>query len=245
MENTLHKEHGQLAIATITWARQPDEENLLREALTILSTFNIPVFITDGGSGESFIEFLHSLPNISLCKAEVKGLWPQVKSSLVAARQSGATSILYTEPDKKNFFQHHLDSFLQAAKQQQEGLLLASRTAPAFSTFPPFQQHCETTINYCCAEVTGKPFDYTYGPFLITSELVSSTEHLEPGAGWGWRPFVFCMAHRLGYDIKELPGLFECPPDQRTDDPTERIYRMKQLHESIKGIVVATAVQME
>ena len=243
MENTPQTLDGQLAIATITWARQPDEDQLLREALTILSSFNIPVFVTDGGSGKSFVEFLHSLPNITLCEAPEKGLWPQVKSSLFAARQSGATSILYTEPDKKLFFAQHLHSFLATA-QQQAGLVVAARTVPAFNTFPAFQQHCETTINYCCAEVTGKPVDYTYGPFLMHSELINATEHLATDAGWGWRPFVFCMAHRLGMNIDAIHDDYECPPDQRTDDHAERIYRMKQLNESIRGVVAATAVQI-
>ena len=128
--------------------------------------------------------------------------------------------------------------------QQQAGLVVAARTVPAFNTFPAFQQHCETTINYCCAEVTGKPVDYTYGPFLMHSELINATEHLATDAGWGWRPFVFCMAHRLGMNIDAIHDDYECPPDQRTDDHAERIYRMKQLNESIRGVVAATAVQI-
>ena len=230
-----------LSIATITWARTPGEENLLRQALEQLSAFNIPVFVTDGGSNSSFIYFVKSLPNFTLVTAEGKGLWPQVQSSLQAAYHSGSTFILYTEPDKKNFFDQSLAGFIKdAAENDKTGIVLAGRSANAFETFPLFQRTSEATINFCCSEITGHPLDYTYGPFLLNRKLVPYLLQVKNDIGWGWRPYSFCIAHHLGYQLNELTGNFECPDDQRTDDAMERIYRMKQLSQSIDGIVVAT-----
>ena len=55
-----------LSIATITWARDDKEENLLRQSLQQLATFQIPVFITDGGSNADFLNFVDSFPHFHL-----------------------------------------------------------------------------------------------------------------------------------------------------------------------------------
>jgi hypothetical protein len=60
--------------------------------------------------------------------------------------------------------------------------------------------------------------------------------------GWGWRPFLFAIANRLGFEIKSFEGDFSCPPDQREDNSTERIYRMKQLTQNINGLIQAAAM---
>jgi hypothetical protein len=234
-----------LSIATISWARTDEEEQLLRESLEVLSTFNIPVFITDGGSGEAFIDLIKSLPNLHLVAAQEKGLWAQAKNSLLLAQQYGSDFILYTEPDKLLFFRDHLQKFIDAFDAANEtGIYLASRTANGFATFPSFQRMCETTINNCCAETTNCAYDFTYGPFIFNSNLLAHIHHLPADIGWGWRPFIFGLAARLELSTKQYEDEFVCPPDQRNDSTAERIYRMKQLEQNIRGIVLASAVSL-
>ena len=232
---------NQLTIATITWARDQQEEALLREGLSQLSLLQIPVYVADGGSGESFVRFLHSLPNFTVVNSLGKGLWKQVQSSLDAALSGNKEYVLYTEPDKLDFFMNRLAAFINAADEEM-GIVLAARNTEAFASFPAFQQTTETSINFCCAEVTQKPCDYTYGPFILNSKLIPYFKDLPGDIDWGWRPFAFCIAHRLGYDIKEIKADNFCPIDQRQDDPKERIYRMKQLYQNIKGVVLSTSI---
>ena len=97
-------------IATISWARNETEEADLRVSLGALTKLSLPVFVTDGGSSEEFVNFMKSLPQFTVLSAT--GLWPQAKQSLAAARESGAGTILYTEPDKLEFFQRHLAGML-------------------------------------------------------------------------------------------------------------------------------------
>ncbi|MDQ3277904.1 MAG: hypothetical protein M3Q06_06240 [Bacteroidota bacterium] len=229
-----------LAIATIAWAQTKEEETLLLESLATLSRIGIPIFITDGGSSELFVEKLRQLPNIALFTA--RGLWTQARQSISEACQSGAKTIFYTEPDKLQFFQRHLESFITNGQwDEKTGVLMASRSAKAFATFPPFQQLTESTINQCCQEITGVEGDYCYGPFLFDHRLVQSLDVLPETIGWGWRSFLFAAAHRLGFPVAASAGDFLCPGDQRTDDAVERIYRMKQLAQNIDGLVLATA----
>ena len=230
-----------LAIATITWARDEMEEDLLRQSLQQLAATGIKVFITDGGSGAAFLAFMRSFQNFAVSEATVKGVWAQASSSLSAAYQSGAPSIFYTEPDKLDFFRASLQGMVDAVQtDEQTGIVLAARSATGFATFPAFQQMTETTINNCIAEVTGKELDYTYGPFLMNRKMIPYLNNMKENTGWGWRPYAFIIAQRLLYGIKAIEGDFLCPVEQQADDPVERIYRMRQLSQNIQGIVLAS-----
>ena len=234
-----------LSIATMTLVRDDEEEQLLRASLEALAAFGIPVYITDGGSPPAFVDFLRGFSHFTLADTAANGLFAQVSHSLSAAYASGTPAILYTEPDKIIFFQKGLSQFLaQASPNEQTGIILASRSAAGFGSYPAFQQMTETTINNCCAELTGQPLDYTYGPFLLNRRLVTHLGQVREDLGWGWRPYVFGIAHRLGLTLQEFRGDFPCPPAQQHDSPKERIYRMRQLEQNIRGIVLAAGVAM-
>jgi hypothetical protein len=237
---------NKISIATITWARDDDEENLLKNSLQQLAKLNIPVFITDGGSGENFLNFIRSIPNSILLQPEEKGLWMQAKASLSKAFDFGSDFIFYTEPDKLNFFKNSLPQMIEDIEMdKQSGIFLASRSTNAFSTFPSFQQMTETTINNSCKEIIGKSFDYTYGPFVLNRNLIPHLKNFNPDLGWGWRPYAFIIAKRLGYNIDAYKGDFLCPEDQRNDTPKERIYRMRQLAQNIDGITISATIKLE
>jgi hypothetical protein len=102
----------------------------------------------------------------------------------------------------------------------------------------------ENAINECCKEVIEKNIDYCYGPFLFNGQLVAFLDALDNNCGWGWRPFLFAIAHRLGYRIESFEDDFNCPLDQREDNETERIYRMKQLTQNIDGLVQAATIDL-
>lgn len=232
-----------VAVATMTWARDEEEERLLREAVTYLAEEKIPTFITDGGSGPDFVSFLRNLPGFQVFEAGVPGVFPQSRQSLRAAVDSGAEFILYTEPDKKLFFDGKLREFIAGAPAGDHvGVVLAARSEKSFATFPEFQRYTESAINRLCAEFVGEQADFTYGPFLVNRELTSYLDVLEDDVGWGWRPFIFAAAHNAGYRVVHLVDDFPCPPEQQGDNRAERIYRMRQLGQSINGLVVSTTI---
>lgn len=234
-----------LSVATITWARDDKEEKLLRRSLEQLATLQIPVYITDGGSNPGFLKFMGSFPHFHLLDAKMKGVWGQAKNSLLEACKSGSEFILYTESDKFDFFSRFLPRMIQDIPvNSQSGIVLASRSTGGFATFPSFQKMTETTINNCCSEVIDKPLDYTYGPFVLNSKLVPYLDLVKEDIGWGWRPYTFIIASRLGYNVEAYVTDFFCPVDQRDDDHKERLYRMRQLEQNTRGIVLATGIEL-
>ena len=230
---------NRVAIATITWARNKEEEQLLVLSLEQLAKTGLPVFITDAGSSESFLHFLEANNTFILTKS-IKGVWPQALNSLQAASQKQHPFIFYTEPDKVGFFTNALHTFLENINgDENTGVVIASRSATAFASFPAFQQATENMINQCCIEVIGKNMDYVYGPFLMNAQLVRHLIELPVDIGWGWRPFAFNTARRQGYTVSCREGDFFCPEQQQTDDSSERIYRMKQLVQNVEGLILS------
>lgn len=229
-------------IVTMSWARNEDEEYVLRHSLEVLSRTGHPVFITDGGSSGSFRSFLRSLPQFTVF--EEKGLWPQVKKSLNAAVSAGARFILYTEPDKPEFFIRQLPQLMKWPISQDTGVVITSRSPAGLESFPAFQQMAETTVNRCCAEVTGMQLDYCYGPFLMQAQLVPYLQKLGEETGWGWRPYTFILAHRLGLQLQSFTGDFFCQLAEREDDAAQRRYRMKQLIQNVEGVLQAASAEI-
>lgn len=225
----------------MTWARDGLEEGRLRQSIPYLAELQIPTYVTDAGSGIEFIEFLRSFPHFTVCQAAQPGLWPQVRQSLEAAQRSAAPFLLYTEPDKLEFFRDHLSQLISEAPEDRNlGALIPGRSDAGFSTFPEFQRFTETAINRCCAERTGRPGDYSYGPFFLNRELLGELRGLAEEIGWGWRIYTLAMTHLMNYRIEFLEKDFVCPAEQREDSHSERLYRMRQLAQSLAGLVCAT-----
>lgn len=233
-----------LCIATISWARDESEEELLRQSLTELSSLGYKVFVADGGSGKDFINFIRSLNHLSVLQPTQKGLWAQAKTSLLHALQSGASYVLYTEPDKLDFFKQLPTMLNDVEVNEHTGIVLASRSNESMQSFPTFQQMTEAAINNCCAEVIGKTADYTYGPFIMNSNIITHLRELPDDIGWGWRPYAFNIAHRLHLNIQAYTQHFYCPTNQRHDDSSERLYRVKQLAQNIEGLVLSTSASL-
>ncbi|MEN3337133.1 MAG: hypothetical protein V7647_809 [Acidobacteriota bacterium] len=229
---------ARVCIATVTWAHDDQERQLLRESLLALDASGLPIVVADRGSDPPFRDVLRAQPRLILAAPRHPSLVGQVQASVLEAAGTGADFVLYTEPDKALFFTSGLPEFLARADlHSRAGAVLAARSDASFSTFPPFQQFTERTINELCARFLGRPGDYSYGPFLLNRDLVPRVAAIAPHAGWGWRHFMFASAHRAGYQVDHVVGDYPCPPDQRAEHESDRLHRARQLHQNVGGLV--------
>src|SRR3954465_13502386 len=140
-----------VAIATITLVRSAAEEALLRRSLLLLGATGMPIAVADGGSGSAFAEFVRGVPGAVMATAPGSGLVAQVQASLQCSATFGRRYVLYTEPDKEGFFEHHLHRFVeQAVDAADTGVVIAARSAPSLETFPPMQRYVESVVNHLC-----------------------------------------------------------------------------------------------
>ena len=229
---------GQVVVATITWARSPSEAAVLGRALRRLATTGLPVAVADAGTNDRFAEDLKEIPGLSTTVPAQLGLVAQVQASFQIAAASGKPFVLYVEPDKELFFESGLDDFLRRAPGDREvGVVLASRSPDSFRTFPSMQRYTEGVINRLCSDVVGCEGDYSYGPFLMNTALMSLIDALQPQLGWGWRHFVFKEAARRGLSVSHITGDYPCPPEQRMEDGAEQRHRLRQLSQNILGLI--------
>jgi hypothetical protein len=230
---------NEIAIATMTLVKPGDYE-LHREALLALAATKLPAIVTDGGSGDEFVSFLNSFPTFSVLNG-APGAFAQIKSSLAQAYQLDAPCILYTEPDKQLFFQQRLSEFIAAASGE-AGISLPSRTKESWATYPESQRFTELFTNQLCQRLVGKEYDFCYGPLLIQRALIPYLEMLDDDIGWGWRFFLFGLAHRLGYKISGVEMNLPCPLEQQVDSQAELLHRMRQLQQNVRGLNLAMAL---
>lgn len=227
---------SQLTIATITLARTVEEERALRASLRSLAQLGAPVFVSDGGSSEHFRASLRALPNVTVLQTPRPGVVPQIRASLEAASARRTAFVLYTEPDKRQFFERDLERFIADAPDHPGlGASIAARTAASLATFPATQRLTEGTINALFGAEVGLAGDFCYGPLILNRELIGRIRDIEDGLGWGWRFYVVGAAQRLGYPLHAFATDMPCPPDQRTDDLGERKHRLRQLVQNLEG----------
>jgi hypothetical protein len=202
------------------------------------------VAVTDGGSPESFLRQIRGLSGLHLTeRRDSPGLVEQVRESLRIARAWGASSILYTEPDKVSFLGEHLKTFLRtAAIAPVGGVVLAARSRAGLATFPASQQRAEGLFNELCGDLIGQCADYLYGPFLLHADLVAELDQLPAAIGWGWRPYLFVRSALAGRPLTAIEGDYACPLAQRGDEPGEAVHRLTQLRQNVDGLVAALTV---
>jgi hypothetical protein len=232
-----------VAIATITLARDAGEEALLERALGALAAHGRPIAVSDGGSASSFVDAVGRLAAVRLCPPRTPGLVAQVTASVETASTWDSPFILYTESDKDAFFRDHLGAFLRQARELTDvDIAIAARSPAAFATFPEAQRQAEAFASFLCGEATGVPGDYFYGPFLFSTRLARLIAGLPPAIGWGWRPYLFAAAARRQSRIVMIEGNYTCPEDQRTEDGDDRAHRRRQLSQNISGVSLALRV---
>ena len=233
---------GDVCVATMAWARDSGEERILRAALAALHGTDLPLTVADKGGNAAFTQFLGTLPGVSVVPSPVGSLVAQVQASLRAAERAGTRFVLYTEPDKEHFFAARLAPFLDhAPRSAGVGVVLAARSRASFATFPAIQQYTEGVINHLMGEVTAQPGDYSYGPMLLSRELLPEVIALDPDVGWGWRHFAVCRAVRRGLTVHLVEDDHPCPAEGRLDEAGERAHRLRQLAQNITGLLRGTA----
>lgn len=230
---------GEVCIATMTLARTASEVATLGRSLQSLAALNVPVIVTDGGSTEDFVDFLRGFAHFRVFENAAAGVVEQTRHSLRAAAKLETKFILYTEPDKKEFFELHARDFITQINQgESPAVVIAARSAEGFATFPAFQQYTESVMNHLCARYVQLPVDFCYGPLILDRALVPALDQVSAEIGWGWRFFVFAMARRLGWRLETYTNNFVCPFEQRQEDDHEHLHRLRQLSQNIRGLML-------
>lgn len=233
---------ARLAVITMTLARNDSEAAMLLKALRVLDQLGLPIFVGEGGSPETFLQGIRRLPNVKVCPmapGKKTTLVRQIQAAVARAQSVDPQFLLYTEPDKQQFFRRGARRLADsvALGDPQAGLVIASRTSRAFKTFPSGQQAAETLMNRIASEALRIQADYTYGPMLINNRLARYVSLIPKNLSWGWRFYLMAIARQLRMPIEVFPVTTGCPRSQRgEDDRASREYRLRQLVQNVTGL---------
>jgi hypothetical protein len=87
--------------------------------------------------------------------------------------------------------------------------------------------------------------DYTYGPRIMSSTLVSYLDRITEDVGWGWMSFLTIIAKRLGKSVHSVVLDLPCPEEERSEGEAERIFRLSQLKDHVSAMTQAMRLQLE
>ena len=225
------------AIVTMTLARSPEDEALLTESLMAAASLGYPLAIADRSGRPEFLARLARLPRCTVAVASGSGLVGQVQTAFSVAASFNTEFLFYTEPDKAAFFRDGANRLLRAVEHTPHaGLILASRSAESFQTFPPMQRYTEGIVNHLCGDLA-HPGDYCYGPFVLHRRLLPHIQSIPAGLGWGWRLSTFRAALRQSLPLIHAVDDLPCPPDQCEENDDDRAHRLRQLSQNLLGLI--------
>jgi len=225
-----------IAIATMTLDTKGDAQ-LMEAALEVLAIKSYTVYVADGGSSE---RFLASIKKMGHKVTYVPGgLTNQHKHSILRA-SSTHDIVLYTEPDKFDWFVDALDATVdQYFAGVPSGFAAVGRSREALQTYPVHQQKWEGMINKAIVEKLGlrttirDDYDFVYGPKLFPTTLGRHVADINGNIGWGTLMFLVGRAHKNHMMIRDIPSGLPCPQSQRTED--NEAYRKTQFADNYAG----------
>ncbi len=240
-------QQSRLAIVIPTLSRSPKESVLLGTSVGVLARHKLPIFAADGGSHDDLIVKLQTVvAGLHRFHRDQKPtLVQQIKSAMALTMKTNPAAILYTEPDKKDFFEAGLAEFVNFARKHPDaGVVMASRDDSSFATFPSAQRLTEGLGNQLLAEMFGVKADFFYGPLVLNTQLLSYLPHIPDDLGWGWRIYLVAIAAKSGMRLIPYSGSFGCPVDQRAEtDEQSRIYRLEQIAQNLRGLAIGMALR--
>ena len=231
-----------ITVATITWVRDADERARVQAGLAWLAgRFNVIAANREAGAVPGALQEVARLENLTVIPAQQPHLVGQVRTAFAAAARHGADWILYTEPDKLEFFRDHLDAFLEQAGMSvrpDTAAVIAGRSIDRLTDLPLVQREAEGLINTWTGRFTQAVGDYSYGPFLLASPCADWIQTAADELGWGWRHYVFGLCRRHQRQIVHVVGDYPSPPPSG-DPAREDLLRQRQLAENIRGLLDA------
>ena len=226
---------NKIAVATMTLDKPGNGEEML-EALSNLSKYK--VFVSDGGSSKDFV---NSLCKMGFFVESAFGLAAQHRNVFLrAGNYVGNGLVIYTEPDKKQFFKEGLEKSISDFNDNNLDFAVVSRRDEILNTFPESYRLTEGAVNAYMAHVLGfEKFDGIYGPKLFRGDFAVkeiSRKQAEKLQGWQTLMYLIARAHKTKLNISQLPYAAPFPESQRAEENIE--YRIKQAKDNLIGFQI-------
>ncbi|MFZ3077905.1 MAG: glycosyltransferase [Candidatus Aenigmatarchaeota archaeon] len=230
--------NGKIIVATITWDGGISAEGgKIIKTMRELKKYGYDVITVDGGSSKETIEGMRE-SGAKIYRQKGKGIGSAMKESIRHAYDSGADAIVYMESDKYSY-PKEIEKTIGPVLGGKADLVVPSRSAKSFLTYPPFQILTESLINASISVILKNFADYTYGsrtfgrkvaPYFFESRY----------SDWGVMYNPLKRLKQDGFKTKAVYVDVSFPKeDYRKEFASAKVwrYRLKQIKQDLKPVL--------
>lgn len=241
-------EFQDVVIFTATLQRLDDEVSRAREIVSrkfFDNTANLGIrcVVVDGGSDESFIEYLQTLDNVKIIQVSGGTAGEQRRIALNAALEyEDANYFLYIDPEKDDFIRREtLEPLVMELRENKTDIAVARRRSK--ESYPKFQSWIETRANKRAnkllpEEYTDTDIDFWFGPKMFNRNGADFfTNYKGKLDKWDSHMKPILDAARAGSRISSIDVDYSVDPEQtkaeEADEKTKR-KRVEQYTQILK-----------
>lgn len=266
------KNYISLATTTLYPAWPFDKSDKVRgdlaiETLKEIKKMNLSLYISDGGSSESFISKISSIGH-NIYRQKNPGLSAGRRQVLTqASLKKGSLVIVLFEPEKVSFIKNNLIRLIQPILETQADIVIPKRDEKAFLSYPDYQTSSEKLLNSLMSSIiintmkkNGKPIpqkmdeiDFLFGPKIISNKphilglfmdkynsKNLSGEKKFPCEIWANALFFpLIVALYKGFKVISLPISYSHPKNQTSFESNNLLFIRKRKYQ-FKTLLAAT-----
>lgn len=266
------KNYISLATATFYPSWPLDKSDKVRGDLAIetfkeIKKMKLSLYISDGGSSESFISKISSLGH-KIYRQKNRGLSAGRRHALTQASfKKGCLAIVLFEPEKVSFIKDCLIKLIQPILETQADIVVPKRDEKSFLSYPDYQASSEKLLNSLIASMIidtlkkkGKPIpleiieiDFLFGPKIISnkssilglfmdkyiSKNLSGEKKFQCEIWANALFFPLFAALYKGFKIISLPITYSHPKSQTLLESTNLLFMRKRKYQ-FKTLLAAT-----
>ena len=235
-------------IATVSYDRNDSSlRDRMIQSFQEWKALGMDVVTSDSGSSEEFVKKIKDM-GIEVLRRPDGFVGTGIKQSIQKAVELGADKIVYTESDKSRKYGFTKEIKTCLSKLEEADIVIPSRTALAFATYPHVRQWTETNIiNFFYGKLLydlagSEVKDYSYGPRVFRKEVAPFFVK-SPYIDWAasFEPLIN-MAHdgaKKGKKrkITEVKVDAEYPVGTDALDAQATAYRVEQSHQIMQPII--------
>ncbi len=181
------------------------------------------VFVSDGGSDESFLNYMESLGvSFSIGRQEGSLSGPGKRKAILSAYKSGRKVIVLTELEKVNLLDS-IDAMAKPILEDGVDIVVAERRSLKEASCPAIQRITEPVGNLVWKICTGRDMDIFFGPRAFSRESSEYFTKYDGPYGDHWEiNFIPVMrAIRGGKRVEGRDMDFAYSPEQRHNENGE------------------------
>ncbi len=221
-----------IAIVTSTLFKHVSKGDMLRADLALRAASEakdllIKVISVDGGSDLTFNRALKD-QGVEVIVQRGSTMGAARREAIEHAVNSGFTTIVYTELEKKGFIPD-IPKLCQPIEEGQASIVIPHRKD--LSSYPEFQQHVESLGNEFWRELTGLKLDLFFGPRIFSSRVAGYFLNYKGEYGDTWDSiFIPILRAFLNKEtICSSPTSFNYPENQKVHEAGSFIYLKKRI----------------